>query len=284
MAYTNYTSGVPTGAQGDPQSTYNLLISGGTDYPHQSGLLLRDDITVVDGKSHTGARLFQDDQNNAYFDFRTIAGGQKNMAFRLQDDSNPTASPTNMLLLTDDNKTSVSTYGAILQGRMKASQYYVGQADTRAPMSTGMYMGFDNNTKGYFNVNKGSGTGGFQFQTFNSNGQLDKINLNLDSTGLVQAPYYSASGNTLDSETVAIAGFDASGNLVRNFQQNTRFRSLEQRMAVLELETVQGLPQKLNEVIDRFNNLHFYSNNIQDLVFPNPPSPYIVKSPQHTSE
>ena len=284
MAYTNYTSGVQTGTQGDPNSTYNLLISGGSDYPQQSGLLLRNDITVDDGQSHTGARIFQDNNDNAYFDFRTIAGGQKNMAFRLQDDANPSQPATNMLLLTDDNKSSTSTYGAILNGRMNASQYYVGQADTRAPMTAGMYMGFDNNTKGYFNVNKGTGTGGFQFQTFKSNGQLDKINLNLESSGVVQAPYYSASANTLDSETVAIAGFDSQGNLVRSFQQNNRFRSIESRVAILEGETVQGIPQKMNELITRFNNLHFYSNNIQPLVFPDPPDPYIVRTPQQTSE
>ena len=82
-------------------------------------------------------------------------------------------------------------------------------------------MGTDGNV-GYFNINKGSGTGGFAFTTYNADGSILQNNLNLKASGVVQASYYGTSGNSADSEDIAITGFDASGNLVRNYDANAR--------------------------------------------------------------
>jgi hypothetical protein len=136
----------------------------------------------------------------------------------------------NMLVLTDDDKSSTSTYGAQVGGRVKASQFYVGEADTRAHTSQGVYVGQDGSSVGYFNINKGaSGTGGFKFGTYAADGTLAQSNLELAADGSVKIDKYKATTNDADSETNAIASFDANGNLVRNYQQNARLRSIEER-------------------------------------------------------
>jgi hypothetical protein len=178
-----------------------------------------------------------------------------------------------MLVLNKDTITSTSVYGATVGGRVKASQYYAGTADTRAPNLPGVYMGFDSSTVGYFKVNKGTGTGGFTFNTYNANGSLDKNNMNLFAAGNVQVPYYSTTSDTQDSETTAFATFDSNGNIIRDYKQNQRIRSIENRVATLESQTVASVPEKVNEVIGRINSLNFFSSPISNLVVPAPPVP-----------
>jgi len=113
-----------------------------------------------------------------------------------------------------------------------------------------------------FNINKGSGTGGFAFNTYNADGSLLHNNLNLKASGVVQAGYYSVSGNAADNEEVAISGFDASGNIVRHYSANARFRSIESRLTSAESSVSGPVTSKVNEVIARLNGLNFFSENI----------------------
>ena len=185
------------------------------------------------------------------------------MTFRHKD--NASGSVSSMLELTNDSSLSGNGYGATVNGRVNASSYYVGQVDTRAPVNTGVYMGTDGNV-GYFNINKGSGTGGFAFNTYNADGSILQSNLNLKASGVVQASYYSSTENAADSETVAIGGFDASGNIVRNYAANARFRSIESRLTAAEAEVNGPVLTKVNEVISRLNGLNFFSQNIETLL------------------
>jgi len=178
-----------------------------------------------------------------------------------------------MLVLNKDTVTNTAVYGATVGGRVKASQYYAGTVDTRAPNLPGVYMGFDSSTVGYFKVNKGTGTGGFTFNTYNANGSLDKNNMNLFAAGNVPVPYYSTTSDTQDSETTAFATFDSNGNIIRDYKQNQRIRSIENRVATLESQTVASVPEKVNEVIGRINSLNFFSSPISNLVIPAPPVP-----------
>jgi hypothetical protein len=273
MSYTNYVVGVPAASGANTGGAYNFLVSGGNDYTGASGMMIKND-TTQSAAGNKGTRIFQDSSDNAYYDFRTNAtDGAQNLAFRLQDDSTPT-SFSNMLVLNKDiTASNTNVYGATVGGRVKASQFYVGQNDTRAPMTAGVYMGFDSNTTGYFRVNKGTGTGGFTFNTYNANGSLAQTNMNMNAVGTVQIPAYQNSGATQDSETTAFATFDATGNLVRDYSQNQRIRSIETRVAVLESETVASVPEKVNEVIGRINSLNFFSSPIANLVIPGPAVP-----------
>jgi hypothetical protein len=127
-------------------------------------------------------------------------------------------------------------------------------------------MGLDSATIGQFNINKGVGTGGFQFKTYNSNGTLAFTNMSLRSNGQVQAVYYNKTSDTAaDFEAVAIAGFDADGNLVRDYQSNVRFRTIESRLTAIEDESSGVLEVKINEIVTRLNGLNFFSNNIAKL-------------------
>lgn len=262
-SYVQYTEGV----KDSTNSAYNFLVSGKGDY-NNSGLMIKGDTS-----SAKGTHIHQDASDNAYFDLRTTAGGAKNIAMRLQNHADGTTA--NMLVLTDDDKSSTSTYGAQVGGRVKASQFYVGEADTRAHTSQGVYVGQDGSSVGYFNINKGaSGTGGFKFGTYAADGTLAQSNLELAADGSVKIDKYKATTNAADSETNAIASFDASGNLVRNYQQNARLRSIEERVTDLETETTQTVPAKVNQIIGRINGLKFFSNDIESLVINAPPTPY----------
>jgi hypothetical protein len=134
-------------------------------------------------------------------------------------------------------------------------------------------MGTDGNV-GYFNINKGAGSGGFAFNTYNADGSLLQRNMNLLASGVVQASYYTASSNAADIEAFAIAGMDASGNLVRNYSANARYRALESRMTVIEGELTGDVPVKVNEIITRLNGLNFFSQNISSIAVFTPSSPY----------
>lgn len=260
--YTTYTQGI----QDSAGSSYNFLVSGKSDY-NNSGLMIKGDTS-----SAKGTRISQDSNDNAFFDLRTTAGGAKNIKMRLQDHA--TGNFNEMLVLTDDDKSSTSTYGAQVGGRVKASQFYVGEADVRAHDSQGVYVGQNADKVAYFNINKGSGTGGFKFGTYASDGSLAQSNLELAADGTVKIDKYKATTDEKDSEDNAIASFDANGNLVRNFQQNARLRSIEERVTDLETETIQTVPAKVNQIINRINGLKFFSTDIAILSISAAPTPY----------
>ena len=250
-------------------SSYNFLVSGKGDYASSSGLMIKGDTNVA-----KGTRIAQDSNDNAFFDLRTVKGGSKNISMRLIDDT--TGNAADMLVLTDDDKSSTSTFGAKVSGRVKASQLHVGEADNRAPVTAGVYVGHDDSNVAYLKVNKGAtGSGGFKFATHAADGNENQINLELLANGYVKAIKYSASGNALDTETTAIAAFDANGQLVRSFQQNARFRSLEGRLEAVETDTLSGTPLKVNEIIRRINSLKFFSTDLPLLDLGSAPTPYL---------
>jgi len=251
MSYGNYLQG----STDTTNNTYNLLISGAPSGYTSSGINIGGDTSTT-----YGVKITSDSSHNAFMDVRGDASNK--IAFRYKDQTSGTV--TAMLDLTNDSSLTGSGYGATVNGRVNASSYYVGSVDTRAPTSSGVYMGMDGNV-GYFNVNKGSGTGGFAFKTYNADGSLYQSNLNLLASGVVQASYYTSSGHADDSESVAVAGFDASGNLVRNYQSNARFRAIEARLTAAESSVSGPVSSKVNEVINRLNGLNFFSQNIETL-------------------
>lgn len=264
--YIKYAEGLTNSTAG----SYNFLVSGKTDYTGSSGLMIKGDTG-----SAKGTRIAQDSTDNAFFDLRTTKGGVKNISMRLLDDDNNGAAQ-DLLVLTDDDKSSTSTFGAKVTGRVKASQFHVGEADTRAPAAAGVYVGHDASNIAYLKVNKGaSGSGGFKFATHDAAGAEAQVNLELLADGYVKAVKYSATNDTLDSESNAIAAFDQDGKLVRNYQQNARFRSLETRLNAVESDTLSGTPLKVNEIIRRINSLKFFSTDIPLLDLGSAPTPYV---------
>jgi len=270
--YTNYAYGVQNGTAGKYGANYNLLVTGTSDYSGSTGIMIKNNITLNDGQSRRGFMMKQDSDDNAFLDFRTQAGGVKNLTFRLQDDNSPDNKYPMMVLTDDGNIVSVGTYGMIINGRIKASQYYVNQPDNRIPDKPGVYLGMDATNKGYFNINKGSGTGGFTFKTHDANGNETQTNLSLKAAGSVQIPYYQATGDTQDSETTALMAFDSNGNIVRTFKQNQRVRSIENRVTTLETNVVSNVPQKVNEIIGRLNTLKIWNTKISNINLPTPSS------------
>ena len=268
MSYGNYVQGaVDTNA-----NAYNLLISGAPSGYTSSGINIGGDTSTT-----YGVKISNDASHNAFMDVRGDASNK--IAFRHKDNSS--GSISSMLELTNDSALNGSGYGATINGRVNASSYYVGQVDTRAPTNSGVYMGTDGNV-GYFNINKGSGTGGFAFNTYNADGSLLQSNLNLNGSGVIQAAYYSASQNSADSEEVAIGGFDANGNLVRNYASNARFRTIESRLSAAESSVNGPVSGKVNEIINRVNGLNFFSQNIQ-LILTAPAAPTSVVATQATT-
>ena len=271
--YTNYAYGVQN-QTGTPSGNYNLFVTGTNDYTGSTGFMIKND-TTLSGPNKKGTRIFQDNTDNAYLDFRTTAtDGAKSFAFRLQDDASPSTF-NNMLTLNKDTVSDTSVYGASVSGRVKASQFYVNQPDTRVPNTAGVYLGQNNATTGYFNINKGTGSGGFNFQTFNADGVTNKTNLSLNGSGSVQIPYYSTvTTDSQDSETTAMVVFDSTGNLVRSYQQNQRFRGVETRLNNLEGTVVASVPIKVNEIIGRLNTLKIWNTQISGLNISSPPAPF----------
>jgi hypothetical protein len=251
MSYGNYIQG----STDSTNNAYNLLISGAPSGYTSSGINIGGDTSTT-----YGVKITSDSTHNAFMDVRGDASNK--IAFRHKDQTSGTV--TAMLDLTNDSSLTGSGYGATVNGRMNASSYYVGSVDTRAPTSTGVYMGTDGNV-GYFNINKGSGTGGFAFKTYNADGSMLQDNLNLKASGIVQASYYTATGNSADSESVAIAGFDASGNIVRHYESNARFRTIESRLTAAESSVSGPVTSKVNEVINRLNGLNFFSQTISTI-------------------
>jgi len=246
--YANYVSGVASG------DNFNLLVSGKTDYANSS-VSIKNDTAV--GK---GLTISHNSSDNALIDFRTDKG--KKLTMRLQSHTDPT-SVSDLLTLTDDDQKDTSVYGATVGGRVKASQFHTNVSDARAPTSTGVYIGHDSQNIGFMKINKGSNLGGFVFQTYDSTGTLYKTHLELSGSGYVTMPYYNASGDPLDTEEYAIAGFDAQGRLVRDYRQNTRFRSLESRVGSAEGKSTVETPARINEVIKRMNSLDMFSSDMK---------------------
>ena len=236
-------------------NAYNLLISGAPSGYSSSSINIGGDTSTT-----YGVKIQSDATHNAFIDVRGDASNK--LSFRHKDNGSGTIS--SMLELMNDSSLTGTGYGAIVNGRINASSYYVGKVDTRAPTNTGVYMGTDGNV-GYFNINKGSGIGGFEFKTYNADGSLLQSNLNLTGSGVVQASYYTASGNANDFESVAIMGFDASGNIVRHYSSNLRFRSIESRLTSSEADVNGPVLSKVNEIIDRLNGLSFFSQSISTL-------------------
>lgn len=260
MAYGNYLQG----SIDSSNNAYNVLLSGAHSGYTSSGLNIGGDTSTM-----YGVKLSTDSTNNAYLDVRADISNK--LALRYKDNSSGTVS--SMLDLVNDSAlSSTSSYGASVNGRVKASSYYVGSIDTRAPLNTGVYQGYDGNV-GYFNINKGSGSGGFSFKTYNSDGSLLQSNLNLLASGIIQASYYTATGNAADFETIAVSGFDISGNIVRSYTANSRFRALESRLTAVEGDLTGGVPTKVNEIVSRLNGLNFFSQNIATIAVFNPSNP-----------
>jgi hypothetical protein len=264
--YIKYAEGLTNSTAG----SYNFLVSGKSDYASSSGLMIKGDTSAA-----KGTRIAQDSSDNAFFDLRTTKGGVKNISMRLLDDANNGAA-TNLLVLTDDDKSQTGVFGAAVTGRVKASQLHVGEADTRAPVAAGVYLGHDASNLAYLKVNKGAaGTGGFKFATHSNDGSEAQVNLELLADGHVKAVKYAVTADSLDSEANAIAAFDANGQLVRSYQQNARFRSVESRLSSIEEDTLTGTPIKVNEIIRRMNSLKFFSTDIPLLDVGSAPAPYV---------
>ena len=251
MSYGNYVQGnVDT-----TNNAYNLLISGASSGYSQSGLSIGGDTSTV-----YGLKLNKDATNNVTMDMR--ADLSNSMSFRYKD--NTSGAISSMLQLANDTSLTGNGYGAIVQGRMNAASYFVSGVDTRAPVNPGVYVSNDGNV-GQFRINKGTGTGGFSFSTYSSNGSLLQSNLNLLASGMIQAPYYMGSGSAADFESVAAVGFDESGNIIRNYALNARLRTLEARVTVVEIADVPTLTTKMNEMIGRLNGLNFFSQRISTI-------------------
>jgi F5/8 type C domain len=253
--YSKYAYGVPDSTTNE----YDFLVNHGS---YDTGVQLRND-TTSSSTGKKGVRISHSSTENALVDLRAATGAVNSFSFRLQDDSSP-SSFSNMMVLTDDNKSSTSAYGMQVGGRVKASQYFIGESDTRAPTATGLYLGQDATTKGYFNMNPGaSGTGGFKFSTFDANGQNEVVNLSLDKFGYAKMPKYSATNNALDTEaSSAIVTVNSAGQLVRDYQQNARLRSSESRATNLENTVLPTVSTKVNEIISRMNAVVFFNSNI----------------------
>ncbi len=251
MSFNNYVQGDIGGSE------YNVHVSGSHQGKTSTGLMIGgNDVNTY------GFKITKEDAGNALFDLRDAS--DKQMKLRYVDPSSGTA--TSMLDLTkDDSLTDTTTYGAAVNGRVKASAYYVNTPDTRTPDSVGVYMGMDSSNIAYFNINKGTGDGGFAFNTYNTDGTLSFNNMNLNADGTINAPKYVSTGESSDFEDVAMMGLDADGNLVRNYAANSRFRAIEARATAVEGNLTGGVPDKVNEIIDRLNGLTFFSNNIEQL-------------------
>ena len=255
----NYVNGVFSGNVSVATSTYNLLISGagasGSDYAASSGIYLANDI-----HSNKGAQLSFANTGNTYMDFN--AASTNSMNFRYTSNG---STLINMLsLMTDDQ--SAARFVATAGGRVQASQFMVNASynETRiAPNMPGTYVG-QNATGSYFMMNPNGATGnqGFAFISTNTDGTPKQVNLNLIGNGYVQVPYYNQTTSSDDSETVAVAGLDTNGNLIRSYATNKRIRAVEASVATLSADLTSGLQNKVNEIVSRLNGLNFFSNQI----------------------
>lgn len=271
MDYTNYVNGLT-----DTNSlSYNLLVSGGDDYKSSSGLMIKGDTS-----KQKGTHLFQDASDNAFLDLRASAADNA-ISFRIQD--NTLGNVYTSLSLKQDDMTDPDRYGASVGGRIKASAFFTEEVDDRTPSNPGVYVGQDSDRVGTFKINPGTGTGGFEFSTYADAGRMKTTNLILNPDGTVQAPYYQQSNNLNDTETYAVASFDADGKLVRDYDKNALFRAVNGRIVMLSKNEA-DVTFKINEIIDKINGLDIFSTGMGHLlpapVFTAPmPGLYAVDTP-----
>ena len=253
-SYTNYAQGIKDSGNG----TYNLQISGGSDYNSHSGIYLGG----VTALGNAGLHMYQNASKDAYIDL--LANSTNQLGFRYTANG---STFSNMLSLMNDNLSGNSTNAASVSGRVAASQFFVdgSQNDTRAPVNQGLYVA-TSSTGGQFKVNPGaSGTAGFSFTSYDRNGNNAVSNLVLKANGVVQASAgYSVTSdqNDIIEQNGAVAGFDMSGNLIRNYAINGRIRAVENSLSTISSDLTSGLASKVNELITRLNGLNFYNNNI----------------------
>ena len=112
---------------------------------------------------------------------------------------------------------------------------------------------------------------GSSANTLNFRSTVDGSNfsnvLQVGNNGNIRAFAYGATGLAADSETLAVAALDPSGNLVRDFAFNARIRNIETLVNNLDANAFNTVPSKVNEIIHKLNNLNFYSaaSRIMDL-------------------
>ena len=232
------------------------------------------DFVVNAHRRWNGLKLGDKNGNNTHIQFDNsskalaveVGGNNSQINYKVANSSGTLGNVLNMML---DNTTS-NGYAGTFTGRAQANTLVVSGNDTRVPEANKLQLAQSNGV-GLFHINKGSGAGGFEFKTFNSDGSIDKTNMTLLQSGAVNLPAYARTADALDENT-AIAGLDVSGNLVRNFAINNRVNLAESsladarsRLATVETNTISGngpLPIKLNEVTGRINSLNFFSSPI----------------------
>lgn len=249
--YVKYVSGIENSTTG----SYNFLVSGRDDYS-TSGVMIKGDTS-----SSPGLSIRMDSTDSTYVDHR--ASSSNSLSFRLED--HDTNSITPLLVLKKDDKSGASINALSLTGRVKASQFYIAEPDTRSPINSGVYLSVDNVYTGHIRVNKGDGTGGFVFTTNNTDGSINKVNMLLNSNGTVTIPQNQRTADPYDDENYAIAAFDDTGRLVRSYQQNRRFQSLESRTTATEGDKT-DTSIRINEIIRRLNSLSIFSTEMSELV------------------
>lgn len=258
--YETYVQGV----ENDTAGSYDLLLSTGSQYT-SAGLYLKGDTRTA-----RGTHIYQDAADNAYMDLRSTTDAA--LTFRMQD--HQLGNVTDALTLQADDTSLTSRFGAQVGGRLKASQIVVGGTDTRAPDQPGVYLSQSAAAVATININKGVGTGGFAFRTYNSDGLTNVLNLTLNADGTVTAPHYQMTSNQNDVPT-AMAAFDANGNLVRYYDANQRLTSVNSRVIAIS-QGESDAAKKINQIIDRINGLHLFSNNIERVV---PITPFTAPDP-----
>jgi hypothetical protein len=210
-----------------------------------------------------GIHLFQDQvSNDAILEHRS----NPNNAFSIRHKDDTTKTVSSLLDLMYDDKTDVNRYAANINGRINASEFMIGTSDMRQAFQPGLYTSINPQITAQFRVNKGTGDGGFKFNTVNADGSvIPSSEFSVDGTGLVTANYYTQTNDTQDTESVSLLGLDTNGKWQRDYQSNKRFRQAEERMNSLETELVGDVPDKINEVINRTNGLLFFSQNISTI-------------------
>ena len=243
--YSQYAGGIKDSVK----NTYNLLVTGGSDYPQSAGIILGN--STITGAS---TRLYQDVSSNAYVDFQ--APESNSLAFRYTSNG---STFSNMLTLMNDTKSSSTINAATTNGRMAASQF-ISTGDARAPSQAGLYVYQNNSNGGQFGM--AGTTSGFNFSNYNSNGTLNNTALVLNSNGSVLTPYYNQTMYGGDNEANAVVTMDTSGNFGRGWTMNQRLRNTENDTQTIYNVLNAGLPNTVNNIINRLNGLSMYSSNL----------------------
>jgi hypothetical protein len=294
----NYVQGIFADQNADMTANdagvYNLLISGGQNYQKSSGIYIGNN-TV----SKPGINIAFTSSNDMSVYHNASAGNTMNFRFGSNSSFN------NMLILTNDMRTQtrgLNAYAGHFHGRVQATQYFInanGEDNMRSNgLETGLYM--NSNTAGNFFITNVSQTvidnNGtlFKFMATNATGDLhanetqqwidsDSNDAGLNRwrkdtkmeifyNGIVQLPRYQKTTDAFDIDTTAFAGFDSKGNLVRDFNTNKRIREIEEDVVQMNLDFMDGLTQKVNNIIGRVNGLNFFSDTILEYRLPPVPT------------